>query len=92
MGYCFPPRPSSPDTGKSGPEYKQDRFVSGGWLFGRLAPQVRHEAHLRTKYEDDPEWLEAILLKCQSVERENKGNIDPELFILFYLGVFLASL
>lgn len=39
------------------------------------------KVHLRTKHEKDPQRLKAILLKCQSVERENKGNIDPGLSI-----------
>lgn len=39
------------------------------------------KAYLRTKHEKDPQRLEAILLKCQSVGREKKGYIDPGLFI-----------
>lgn len=39
------------------------------------------KTHLGTKHEKDPQRLEAILLKCQSVVRENKGYIDPGLFI-----------
>lgn len=39
------------------------------------------KAHLRTKHEKDPQRLEAILLKCQSVVREKKGYIDPGLYI-----------
>lgn len=39
------------------------------------------KAHLRSKHEKDPQRLETILLKCQSVVRENKGYIDPKLFI-----------
>uniref|UniRef100_K1RA86 Uncharacterized protein n=1 Tax=Magallana gigas TaxID=29159 RepID=K1RA86_MAGGI len=39
------------------------------------------KAHLRSKQEKDPQRLETILLKCQSVVRENKGYIDQGLFI-----------
>lgn len=39
------------------------------------------KAHVSSKHEKDPQRLEAALLKCQSVVRENKSYIDPGLFI-----------
>jgi hypothetical protein len=37
--------------------------------------------HLKTKHERDPQRVEVILEKCQSLIRENRGYIDPGLFI-----------
>lgn len=49
--------------------------------------ECRHKSDmkdsLRTKHETDPQRLEAILLKCQSVVRENKGYIDTGLYYIF---------
>jgi hypothetical protein len=63
----------------SPPDQEVPLLISGCSAKVRRRSDMR--THLKTIHERDPQWVEIILEKCQSLIRENRGYIDPGLFI-----------
>lgn len=66
-------------------------FVSGGWLFRREPPQVRHEGSPEDKAREGSTTPGGRSTKISVVVRENEGYIDQGLFISKNVSVFEAT-